>query len=123
MDAALKPLRDQGLLWSVFNRNALKELGADPEARLALEAPRGAMFGSEARGDLVSDAGIKVGSHGYFPNRAGLEASFIAWGPGINGGVNLHRISMTAVGPTLLKALGIDDPKFGSQPALNSIFK
>jgi len=123
VDTALKPLRDQGLLWSVFDQNALRELGADPEARMALEAPRGAMFGSEARGDLMSKARTQIGTHGYFPYRAGLEASFIAWGQGIKGGVNLHRISMTAVGPTLLKALGIDDPKFGSQPALNSIFK
>jgi predicted AlkP superfamily pyrophosphatase or phosphodiesterase len=123
VDAALKPLRDQELAWSVFGRDALKELGADPEAQLALEAPRGAMFGSQASGDLVSQTGTTVGTHGYFPNRAELEASFIAWGPGIKSGVNLHRISMTAVGPTLLKAMGIDDPKFGPQPALKSIFK
>jgi predicted AlkP superfamily pyrophosphatase or phosphodiesterase len=123
VDAALKPLRDQGLVWAVFDRGALRELGADPGARMALEAPRGAMFGSHAAGELVNELGSIAGTHGYFPYRAGLEASFIAWGPNIRGGVNLHRIRMTQVGPTLLKAMGIDDPKFGSQPALNSIFK
>jgi predicted AlkP superfamily pyrophosphatase or phosphodiesterase len=123
VDAALKPLRDQGLLWSVFDLGALTELSADPEARMALEAPRGAMFGPEAHGNLVDETGKTQGTHGYFPYRAGLEASFIAWGPGIKGGLNLHRIRMTAIGPTLLKALGIDDPRFGSQPPVNSIFK
>ena len=123
VDAALKPLRDQGLVWAVFDRSALKELGADPGARMALEPPHGAMFGSIATGELVNELKSPAGTHGYFPYRAGLEASFIAWGPDIRGGVNLHRILMTSVGPTLLKALGIDDPKFGTQPALNSIFK
>jgi hypothetical protein len=123
VDAALKPLRDQGLVWAVFDRSALNELAADPGARMALEPPRGAMFGSRATGALVDELKSTIGSHGYFPYRAGLEASFIAWGPDIKGGVNLHRIRMTSVGPTLLKALGIDDPKFGTQPALNSIFK
>jgi predicted AlkP superfamily pyrophosphatase or phosphodiesterase len=123
VDAALKPLRDRGLVWCVFHLNALKELGADPEARMALEPPRGAMFDSSATGELVNELKATVGTHGYFPYRAGLEASFIAWGPDIRGGVNLHRIPMTSVGPTLLKAMGIRDRKFGSQPALNSIFK
>ena len=90
---------------------------------MALEAPRGAMFGSQATGQLVTELKSTVGTHGYFPYRAGLEASFIAWGPDIRGGVNLHCVRMTQVGPTLLKAMGIDDPNFGSQPALNSIFK
>src|SRR5207249_4223380 len=54
VDAALKPLRDQGLLWAVFDHRALEELGSDPGARMALEPPRGAMFGSRATGELVN---------------------------------------------------------------------
>ena len=123
VDVALKPLRDQGLVWSVFDHRALVEMGADPKAQMALEAPRGAMFGSQAGGELVTEMKTTGGTHGYFPYRKGLEASFIAWGPGIKSGVNLHRIRMTSIGATLLKAMGIDNPNFGSQPPLKDIFK
>jgi hypothetical protein len=30
---------------------------------------------------------------------------------------------MTAIGPTILKAMGIDDPDFGARPPLAEIFK
>jgi len=80
VDAALKPLRDQGLAWSVFDHAALVEMGADPAAQMALEAPRGAMFGSVAGGALTSEMKTPGGTHGFLPHRKGLEASFIAWG-------------------------------------------
>lgn len=123
VDAALKPLREQGLLWAVFDRSALKELHAEPAAQMALEAPAGASFGDHTKGSLVSKRATPGGAHGYLPYRQGLQASFIAWGPGIKAGVNLHRIRMTEIGPTILKALGIDDPQFGSEPPLIDILK
>ncbi len=123
VDDAVKPLRDQGLLWAVFDPQALKDLGSEPAARLALEAPEGLTFSSNARGEIVTPMKAPGGDHGYLPFRKGLEASFIAYGPGIRPGVNLHRIPMTAIGPTLLKALGINDPQFGTQPPLKEIFK
>lgn len=123
VDAALKPLLIQGMVWAVFDRQALKEMGADPGAQMALEPPRGAMYGHAASGQLVTELKARVGSHGYLPYRDGLEASFIAWGPGIRSGLNLHRIRMTSIASTLLKGLGINDPQFGAQPPLNEIFK
>jgi len=121
VDVALKPMRDQGLVWAVFDRDALKEMGADPEAQLALEPPRGSAYEAAASGALeVSSPG---GTHGYLPYRDGLEASFIAWGPHIRQKVDLHRIRMTSVAGTLLLALGIDDSSFGSERPLAEIFK
>jgi predicted AlkP superfamily pyrophosphatase or phosphodiesterase len=122
VDAALKPLRDQGLAWRVFDRQALRKMGADPEARMAIEAPQGARFGTSASGALVTKMSAPSGSHGYLPDRPGLEASFIAWGPRIKSGVNLHRIHMTSIAATLLEAIGITDSTLGSQPALKQIF-
>ena len=122
VDAALKPLRDQGLLWAVFDQQALHEMGADPEARLALEAPAGAEFEAGASGPLVKALSPPGGTHGYLPYRAGLESSFIAWGPDIKPGVNLHRIELTEIAPTILEALGIRDPKFGDRPPIDAIF-
>src|SRR5215472_4132845 len=51
--AALKPLTDQGLAYTVFDQPSLQQMGADPEARLALEAPDGSEFTAGATGALV----------------------------------------------------------------------
>jgi predicted AlkP superfamily pyrophosphatase or phosphodiesterase len=120
---ALKPLGDQGLLWAVLDRAALAELGAEPAAQMALDAPAGYAFGSSARGDLLYREKRTTGTHGHLPFRRELEASFMAWGPDIKAGVDLHTIRMTEIGPTILKAMGINDPKFGVRPPLNDIFK
>jgi hypothetical protein len=90
---------------------------------LALDAPEGYAFGNHATGDLISTQKSTGGTHGYLPYRSGLESSFIAWGPDIRPGVNLHRIRMTSEGPTILKALGLSAVGFGDQPPLNEIFK
>jgi len=123
VEEALKPLREQGVLWGLLNRNALRDLGADPAAQMALEAQEGWDFTSRATGDVVRKLGATRGTHGYLPSRPALRASFIAWGPGIKAGQDLHLIPMTALGPTILRALGIDDPNFGSAPPLAEIFK
>jgi predicted AlkP superfamily pyrophosphatase or phosphodiesterase len=122
VNQALKPLLDQGLLWAVLDRAALKELGAEP-AQLALEAPAGYAFSNGAAGDLLSERKSINGTHGHLPFRRELEALFIAWGRDIRAGVNLHTIRMTEIAPTILKAMGIDDPKFGDGPPLQEIFK
>jgi len=123
VEAALQPLRDEGVLWGELGPAAVKDLGAEPAIRLALEAPSGAAFDDRAAGEVVRSLGGTAGTHGYLPFRAGLESSFIAWGPGIRKGAKLGRIPMTAIAPTLLKALGIDQPGFGARPALQEIFK
>jgi len=123
VDAALKPLRDQGVVWAVLNRQALADVGAEPAMQMALEAPCGASFDGGAKGEVVSKMKAPGGTHGYLPFRKNLEASFIAWGPSIKKGLNLHRIPMTAVAPTILEALGIENPQFGAHPPLADIFK
>ena len=120
---ALRPLVDQGLVWGVLDRPALRDLGAEPAAQMAIEAAEGTEFARGARGELVSRLETPGGTHGYLPFRQGLEASFIAWGPDVQRGVDLHRVPMTRVGPTILKALGVKAPTFGEQPMLTEIFK
>jgi len=123
VDKALKPLRDQDLLWAVLEPAALRGLAADPGAQLALEAATGYAFSSNAAGDLLAKGGSTTGTHGYLPFRRELESFFIAWGPDIRSGMDLHTIRMTEIGPTILKAMGIDDPSFGDGPPLKEIFK
>jgi len=123
VNEALKPLRDAGALWAVLGPAALSDLGSEPAAQMALEAPTGYAFSSGAAGDLISRGKSITGTHGYLPFRRELEASFIAWGPDIRAGVDVHTIRMTEIAPTILKAMGIDDPKFGDEPPLVEIFK
>lgn len=123
VDRALEPLFDRKLVWAALEPVALRNLGADPDARIALDAPEGAMFDRAGRGPLVTEQPQTGGTHGYLPFRQGLAASFIAWGPDIKPDVDLHRIRMISVGPTILKAMGINDPKFGDVPPLGDIWK
>lgn len=123
VEAALKPLQEQKLLFASFGRQDLHRMGADPEACLALEALDGDEFSQSGAGDLVSVFERQQGTHGYLPSRPGLECSFIAWGPDIKSGLDLHRIDLREEGPTILAAMGIHDPSFGDKPPLQAIFK
>ncbi len=123
VESALKPLREQGLIHAEFDRQALVRMGADPEAQLAFDAADGAKFVAEASGPLVNELRFPNGDHGYLPTRPGLQSSFIACGPDIRAGADLHQIAITEIAPTLLEAMGIHDPKFGDRPPLQSIFK
>lgn len=123
VDAALRPLRDQGLIYAEFDRQALARMGADPEAQLAFDAADGARFIASAGGPPVAALKWPDGDHGYLPTRPGLQSSFIASGPDIRAGVDLHQITITQIAPTLLEALGIHDAKFGDRPPLANIFK
>lgn len=118
---ALDPLFEGKLAWAVLTPGAMKDLGADPDVQLALDAPTGAMYDSAGRGKLVTPT--HGGDHGYLPFRAGLAASFIASGPDIKAGMDVHRILMIQVAPTILKAMGISDPHFGDAPPLEDIWK
>jgi len=123
VDAALKPLRDQGLIFAEFDGQALARMGADPEARLALDAADGARFVASAGGPLVTELRWPAGDHGYLPARPGLQSSFLASGPDIRAGVDLHQIALTQIAPTLLESLGIHDAQSGDRPPLETIFR
>ena len=123
VDAVLAPLREQGVLWGELSQQATRDLGAEPAIRLALEAAPGVSFDDGAKGDVVRKLSSTAGTHGYLPFRAGLESAFIARGPHIKKGVNLHRVRMTAIAPTVLGALGIEDRELGSDKPFKEIFK
>jgi predicted AlkP superfamily pyrophosphatase or phosphodiesterase len=121
--AALKPITDQELAYAVLDQQSLQRMGADPKARLALDAPDGAEFTDSAAGALVKPFTPPAGTHGFLPSRPGLQSAFIACGPDIQPGVDVGRIQMTEIGPTILKAMGIKDPTFGDRPPIEAVFK
>src|SRR5207247_2310945 len=82
----------------VLGHTDLWRLGADPDAALILDAAPGFLFSDRSEGQVVRPTPRPQGTHGHLPSRAGLEASFIAVGPGIKAGKNLGRFPITRVG-------------------------
>jgi predicted AlkP superfamily pyrophosphatase or phosphodiesterase len=95
----------------------LKEYGVanpkdDPHAPdLILFADEGWSFGDTAAGALPTKEKQELtGTHGHDPNLPHLHATFVAWGAGIQPGVQLGEISNTSVAPTLAQLLHLTLP-------------
>ncbi len=101
LERAVGRLCDAGAVAEVLNRDALQALGADPAAELILDAAPGFYFSDRFEGPVIQASLKDRGTHGHLPSRPGLEASFVAVGPGITAGKNLGRISLTQIAPTL----------------------
>ena len=96
---------ETGAVAEVVDRKKLRALGADPDAELILDAAPGYYFSDRQDGPLVRDSVDDHGAHGHLPSQAGLDACFIAVGPGIRKGKSLGRIALTQVAPTLARVL------------------
>jgi predicted AlkP superfamily pyrophosphatase or phosphodiesterase len=104
---AVERLRDSGAIGGVVDRPQLDSLQADPDAELVLEAAPGICFSDRFDGPIVRESLKDRGTHGHLPSRLGLEASFIAAGPGVASGKKLGIISLTQIAPTLARQLGL----------------
>lgn len=107
LDRAVYRLRDTGAVSEVVDRTQLESLEADPDAELMLEAAPGFYFSDRFDGPVVRETLKDRGTHGHLPSRPGLEASFIAAGPGVAPRKNLGRVSLTQVAPTLARQLAL----------------
>jgi predicted AlkP superfamily pyrophosphatase or phosphodiesterase len=107
LERAVKRLRQTGAVVEVLDRQRLESLAADPDAELALDAATGYYFSGRLEGPVVRASVQDHGTHGHLPSRPGMEAGFIAVGPGITPGKNLGLISLTQVAPTLAQELGL----------------
>ncbi|HEX5085006.1 MAG TPA: alkaline phosphatase family protein [Blastocatellia bacterium] len=81
----------------------------DQMADLILVAKDGYSFGNPVDGDAVVDitGGMSPGSHGYVSSDPEMNAIFIAWGYGIQGGRRLGMIDNVDVAPTIAALLGL----------------
>jgi predicted AlkP superfamily pyrophosphatase or phosphodiesterase len=104
---ALKRLCATGAVAEVVDRAKLELLGSDPDAEWMVDAAQGFCFSSRFGGPPVAESPGDRGTHGHLPSRPGMEASFIAAGPGVMPGKNLGRIQLTDVAPTLSRLLGM----------------
>ncbi len=107
LEKALAKLRQAGAVREVVDRERLEALAADPDAELMLEAAPGHYFSDRFSGPLVRETEKDHGTHGNLPKTPGMEAGFLAAGPGITAGKNLGRIALTQIAPVLARQLGL----------------
>jgi hypothetical protein len=56
--------------------------------------------------------------HGYWPDVADMNSSFLIAGPGIPAGRSLGAIDMRSIAPTLAQILGVPLPTAETKPVL-----
>lgn len=101
----------------------LKDYGvADPKVDphapdMIVFADEGWSFGDTSAGDVpFKDKEELTGTHGHDPNLPHLHATFVAWGAGINPGVQLGEIANTCVAPTIARLMNLHLPDTDGQP-------
>ncbi len=107
LEKAIRRLEASGAVAEIVDRGRLERLGADPDAELILEAAPDHYFSDRFRAPEVREAVEDRGTHGNLPSTPGLEAAFIAVGPGVAAGKKLGRIELAQVAPTLARLLGL----------------
>jgi predicted AlkP superfamily pyrophosphatase or phosphodiesterase len=92
----------------IFEPDAIRRMGGDPRAALALEAADGYVFGDGSQGPWRV-ASTSIGQHGYAPDRESMRAGFVAYGPGVRRAA-LGHIRLADVAPTVAAWLGLAMP-------------
>lgn len=95
-------------LFRVVERAELDQVGADPNAALALAPVQGIVFSGSIDGELMKPA--KGGTHGYFPDFKEIQTGFVAFGKGINQGVTIPEMGLEDIAPLIAYLLKMDFP-------------
>lgn len=90
----------------VLGADELKRRGGFPDAAFLVALRPGYSFGTQVTGPLVTDSTLR-GMHGYLPDLADMDSTFLIAGPGIPVGRSLGAIDMRDIAPTLATILGI----------------
>jgi predicted AlkP superfamily pyrophosphatase or phosphodiesterase len=93
--------------------------GGFPQAALLVAMRPGYRLGDRADGVLLR-SGPPEGTHGYLPEDPSMDAVFLIAGPTVAAGLELGRIDMRDVAPTLAGVLGIELPAAEGQDRLRS---
>lgn len=105
-------------LFRVVEKEELAQIGADPNAALALAPIRGVSFSASTQGAVLKLA--KGGTHGFFPDFDEIETGFIAWGAGIKSNVEIQEMSLVDVAAVVdyLLNLKMDLPESNLYPGI-----
>jgi len=93
----------------VLDASQTKARGGFPTAAFVVDLKPGYRTGGASQGALVT-SGSSGGTHGYLPDLADMNASFLIVGPGIPAGRSLGEIDMRSIAPTLARIMGVSLP-------------
>ena len=94
----------------VLHRSDLNAIGAYSGAFLSVSMASGYSAGSAlTTGPWITPSGATKGTHGYLPGPPEMDASFAAYGPGIQP-TRLARARLVDVAPTIAALLGLELP-------------
>jgi predicted AlkP superfamily pyrophosphatase or phosphodiesterase len=107
----LEKLRQEGTwgIGQVLGRSDLEKLKGYPHAFLAVSLSPGFTSGGNRAGAWVTPSGNTRGMHGYAPGADALDATFLAFGPGISAR-RLPRGELKDIAKTAATLLGIEVP-------------
>lgn len=93
----------------IWTRAEAKSFGGMPDASFVIAMRPPYRVSGVTRGQLLRDV-RPGGTHGYAPDVSAMDATFIAVGPGIKAGLDLGRIDMRDIAPTVAALLGLPMP-------------
>lgn len=90
-------------LFRIVEKEELKEIGADPNAVLAIAPKEGLSMTSEIKGELLRKG--SGGTHGFFPEFENIYTGFIAFGGKANENTVLEQMHLTDIAPIISEIL------------------
>ncbi len=102
----------------LWTRDEAATLGGMPDATFAIGMRPPYRVSGVTRGPLLRDV-RPGGTHGYPPDVAAMNATFIAAGSRISAGVDLGTIDMRDIAPTVAALLGLPMPNVDGRNVLN----
>jgi len=99
---------DHGIA-SILDREEIARLGGNPNADFWIDMVPGFMISHHLGGSLAASRDRR-GTHGYSPTHPEMDSVFIMTGKGIEPGLNLGRIDMRSIAPTMAQALDLALP-------------
>ena len=100
---------------AVHDEAAIRELGGTPQAQFWVDMRPGFQIAPTLAPSIVAVVSGR-GTHGYGPDHPDMGSSFIIAGDGVRRGLDLGRIDMRAIAPTLARALGLSLPSAEKPP-------
>ncbi len=93
-------------LFRIVERDELYQIGADPNAALAITPVPGVAMSASLDGDVLKPR--RGGTHGYYPDFQQIQTGFVAWGSGIAKAKNLEIMGLEDIAPLISKLLALD---------------
>jgi hypothetical protein len=93
----------------VLSAEEARAAGGFPGAAMVIALKPDVRMGGRFEDPVLAPA-LPRGDHGFLPENAAMDASFLVVGPGIPANRDLGRIDMRDVAPTLAALLGVPLP-------------